>query len=77
MIDKEDEAKRAKGKPVAVHLGNTAADRVFRGEVISSGFWKGSFPVVVVAYDKTNVGFLRTAYLTNLEPKGTNIWPRS
>jgi len=77
MVDKEDEAKNAVEKPFAVLLGNTAADRLFRGEVISSGFWKGSFPVVVVTYNMQNVGFLKTAYLTNLEPRGTKVWPKN
>lgn len=77
MTDKEDLVKSAIEKPVAVHLGNTATDRLFRGEAISSGFWKGSFAVVVVEYNKQNVGFLRTAYLSSLEPRGTIIWSRS
>jgi hypothetical protein len=77
MKDKENEAKRAIEKPVAVYLGNTAADRLFRGETLASGFWKGAFPVVVVEYNNQNIGFLRTAYLSTLEPKGAVIWPKS
>jgi hypothetical protein len=77
MADKEEEAKQAIEKPAAVHLGNTASDRVFRGETLQTRFWKGSFPIVVVEYNKQNVGFLRTAYLSNSEPRGTMIWSKS
>ena len=77
MIDKEEAVKHAIEKLVTVHLGNTASDRLFRGETFTSGFWNGSFAVVVVEYNKQNVGFLRTAYLSGLEPRGTIIWSRS
>jgi hypothetical protein len=77
MADKEDLVKHAIEDPVAVHLGNTAADRLFRGATIGAGFWHGSFPVAVVEYNKQNTGFLRTAYLSNSEPRGTVIWSKS
>jgi hypothetical protein len=77
MTDKEDAVKDAIEHPTAVHLGNTAADRLFRGQAVTAGFWKGAFPVVVVEYNNQNVGFLRTAYLSNLAPKGAKIWPTS
>jgi hypothetical protein len=77
MTDKEDAVKSAIERPATVHLGNTAADRLFMGKALTAGFWKGSSPIVVVEYNKQNVGFLRTAYLSNLAPKGAKIWPTS
>jgi hypothetical protein len=77
MADKEEHVKQAIEHPLAVHLGNTPADRLFRGSTIQTGFWNGSFVVVVVEYNKQNVGFLRTAYLSNREPQGAMIWRKS
>ena len=75
MADKEDLVKQTIIGPVSVHETHDVARRLFRGGTISGGFWKDSFPCVVIEYNRNGVGYLRTAYLGTLEPRGKQIWP--
>jgi hypothetical protein len=75
MADKEDAVKQAITNPISVHETSDVARRLFRGSAIGTGFWSGSFPCVVVEYDRRDVGYLRTAYLSTLEPVGRKLWP--
>jgi hypothetical protein len=75
MADQEDLTKRAIASPHSVHETSTNARLMFRGVTISTGFWKGNFPKVLVNYTRNGVGFLITAYLDTLEPRGKKIWP--
>jgi len=75
MAGRENEVKSAIERPTSVHQGDTPSDQVFRGELIQGGFWKGSFAVAVVTYGaKGGSGFLKTAYLSTLEPRGAELW---
>jgi len=75
MIDQEELVKRAISSPKSVHETSDPARRLFRGATITMGFWKGNFPKVLLRYTKNGVGFLLTAYLDTLEPRGKKIWP--
>jgi hypothetical protein len=75
MADFEDLVKAAISRPKSVHQTSDVARRLFRGSTIVTGFWRSAFPCVVVEYDRTDVGYLRTAYLSTLEPRGKVIWP--
>jgi len=75
MADKEDLVKDTITAPVTVHETSDAARRLFRGKTITDGFWKGSFACVIIEYDKADVGYVRTAYLATLEPRGKVLWP--
>lgn len=75
MADKLDLVKQAISAPKSVHETGTSTRRLIRSETITSGFWKGSFVKVLVNYTKGGVGFLITAYLDTLEPRGKQIWP--
>ena len=57
MADKEDLVKQAISSPLAVHETSSATRRLITGARITSGFWSGSFPVVLVEYKKSGVGF--------------------
>jgi hypothetical protein len=77
MAGRENDVRAAIERPVSVHVGQTNADRLFRGERFQSGFWTGNFPVVVVTYSgSAGLGFLNTAYLSTLEPVGALLWPK-
>jgi hypothetical protein len=75
MIGREDQVKVAIEQPVSVHQDDTPNVSLFTGQVITTGFWKDSFPVAVVEYIKSGNGYLKTAYLSTLGPRGTKIWP--
>jgi len=75
MIDQEELVKRAISSPTSVHETSDPLRRLFRGATITTGFWKGNFPKVLLRYTKNGVGFLLTAYLDTLEPRGKKIWP--
>jgi hypothetical protein len=75
MVGREDQAKVAIERPVSVHEGNTPNTKVFKGDVLTTGFWANNFPVAIVEYVKNNTGYLRTAYLANRDPRGARIWP--
>ena len=75
MAGKEDLVKQAIIQPVSVHETSDVARRLFRGSTIGTGFFKGNFPCVVVEYDRSDVGYMRTAYLETLDPKGKRLWP--
>jgi len=75
IVGREDQVKVAIEQPVSVHEGNDADTLLFRGQTITTGFWKNSLPVAVVEYIKNGNGYLRTAYLSTLEPKGGQLWP--
>jgi uncharacterized protein YuzE len=70
MIDQEELVKRTIFSPTSVRETSDPARRLFRGATITTGFWKGSFPKVLLRYTKNGVGFLLTAYLDTLEPRG-------
>ena len=75
MAGRVNDVRSAIERPISVHQGETNADRLFRGERLQSGFWKGNFPVVVVTYRSgAGLGFLKTAYLSTLEPVGVLLW---
>jgi hypothetical protein len=75
MANREDLVKSTIIQPVSVHETSDVARRLFRGSTIGTGFFKGSFPCVIVEYDRADVGYLRTAYLETLDPKGKVLWP--
>jgi long-subunit acyl-CoA synthetase (AMP-forming) len=75
MVGREDQVKVAIEQPAAVHEGNAPGILLFRGQTITAGFWKNSFPVAVVEYIKSGNGYMRTAYLSTLDPSGAQIWP--
>jgi len=77
MAGRETEVKAAIERPISVHEGNIPADSLFYGDVISTGFWKGSSPVVAVHYGGNKTGFLKTAYLVNRAPRGVIKWQKS
>ena len=73
MVGKEEQVKDAIQHPDIVYEGRTAAHKIFTTRNITAGFWAGSITVVVVQYRK-DVGYLNTAYLTTLDPKGRILW---
>lgn len=75
MVGREDQVKVAIEQPVSVHRGEAPDVSLFKGQVITTGFWKDSFPVAVVEHIKSGNGYLKTAYLSTLDPRGTKIWP--
>ena len=75
MIGREDQVKVAIEHPTSVHKGNTPDTMVFKGEAFAAGFWKDYSIIAVLEYTKNATGYLRTAYLTNREPRGARIWP--
>ena len=74
MVGKEDYVKAAIEKPDVVYEGRTPEHKLFTARNITSGLWAGSITVAVVRYRK-DIGYLNTAYLTTLEPKGKRLWP--
>jgi hypothetical protein len=74
MIGREDQVRGAIEQPTSVHKGNTPDTMVFNGEPFAAGFWRGYSTIAVVEYTKNNTGYLRTAYLSNREPRGARIW---
>ena len=75
MISKEDLVKAAIEQPNVIYEGRTPEHKLFTARNITTGFWAGSITVAVVRYKK-GIGYLNTAYLTTLEPKGSILWPR-
>ena len=75
MVGKEEQVKAAIENPDAVYEGRTPEHKVFTARNIKTGFWVRSITVAVVRYKK-GTGYLNTAYLTTLEPKGTILWRR-
>jgi hypothetical protein len=73
MVDQENLVKAAIVAPAAVYETSRTDRLLFRGEALSSGFWQGSFAKVVINY-RANIGFLITAYLDTLEPRGKKRW---
>jgi hypothetical protein len=74
MVDQENIVKAAIVVPAAVYETSRKDRLLFRGETLSSGFWKGSFAKVAVNYRANHTGFLITAYLDTLEPRGKKRW---
>ena len=75
MIGKEDQVKAVIESPDAVYEGRTPEHKLFTARNITTGFWSGSITVAVVQYRK-GMGYLNTAYLTTLNPRGRVLWPR-
>ena len=75
MVGKEEQVKTAIERPDIVYEGRTPEHQVFTARNITTGFWTGSITVAVVRYRK-GIGYLNTAYLTTLEPKGKVLWQR-
>jgi hypothetical protein len=69
MVGKEEQVKAAIERPDVVYEGRTPEHKVFTARNITTGFWAGSITIAVVRYRK-GIGYLNTAYLTTLEPKG-------
>ena len=74
MIGKEDQVRIAIEHPDSVYEGRTPEHKLFTARNITTGFWAGSITTAVVRYRK-GVGYLNTAYLTTLEPRGRVLWP--
>jgi hypothetical protein len=74
MDGREELVKEAIIRPVSVHATRDPARRLFRGKTITSGFFSGSSPRAVVEYDRSDIGYLRTAYLDNLDPIVKVLW---
>jgi hypothetical protein len=75
MVGKEDQVKAAIEHPDVVYEGRTPNHKLFTARNITTGFWASSITVAVVQYGK-GVGYLNTAYLTTLDPKGNILWKR-
>lgn len=75
MIGRDEQVKAAIENPDVVYGGRTPEHKVFTARSITTGFWAGSITVAVVQYRK-DVGYLNTAYLTTLVPKGRILWKR-
>ena len=75
MIGKEDQVKAAIEHPDIVYEGRTPGHKLFTARNITTGFWAGSITVAVVQY-RNDIGYLNTAYLTTLEPRGRVLWQR-
>ncbi len=75
MMGKEALVQQAVENPDQVHDGRTSTHKLFTARV-NSGFYAGSLVVAVVRYQR-GVGYLNTAYLSGLAPKGAMIWKRS
>jgi len=75
MVGKEEQVKAAIERPDIVYEGRTPEHKVLTARNITTGFWAGSITVAVVRYRK-GIGYLNTAYLTTLEPKGKVLWQR-
>ena len=73
MIDQVDTVKAAIVEPLRVYETSRTDRLLFRGQTLLSGFWQGNFAKVIVNY-RTNIGFLITAYLATLEPRGKIRW---
>jgi hypothetical protein len=73
MVGKEDQVKEAIETPDVVYEGRTPEHKLFTARNIKTGFWAGHITVAVVRYTK-GIGYLNTAYLTTLEPKGRVLW---
>jgi hypothetical protein len=69
MVGKEDYVKAAIERPDVVYEGRTLKHKLFTARNIKAGLWAGSITVTGVQY-RRNIGYLNTAYLTTLEPKG-------
>ena len=75
MAGCENEVRSAIERPISVHQGETSADRLFRANDFRVDSGRAIFPVVVVAYRSgAGLGFLKTAYLSTLEPVGVLLW---
>jgi hypothetical protein len=74
MVGKEDYVKAAIERPDMVYEGRTPEHKLFTARNIKVGLWAGSITIAVVRYRK-DIGYLNTAYLTTLEPKGKILWP--
>ncbi len=49
--------------------------RVYQGAPRTTGFFRGSFPIVVVELMDERMGRVVTAYLTTLSYRGRERWP--
>jgi hypothetical protein len=49
--------------------------RVYQGDPRPTGFFRGHFPLVVVAITGEDTGTVVTAYLTTLPYRGVQRWP--
>lgn len=52
-----------------------SSQRVYQGSPRTTGFFQGSFPIVVVELRSTQAGRVVTAYLTTLPYTGRQRWP--
>ena len=52
-----------------------SAQRVYQGSPRTRGFFRGSFPVVVVEVTNAQTGRVVTAYMTTLAYLGQQRWP--
>lgn len=76
LIGHEDLVKEAIRSPQIVYEGDTADDKMFRGERIAgSGFMLGG-KVVIAVVNYANNATLITAYATTLDPKRRVLWNR-
>jgi hypothetical protein len=55
--------------------GTDPMQRVYQGRPRLTGFFRGLFPLVVVAITGKDTGTVVTAYLTTLPYRGVQRWP--
>ncbi len=76
MAGQEELVKQAIRIPQIVYEGDTADDKMFRGDQIpGSGFHLGG-KVIVAVVNYTGSAKLLTAYSTTLDPKRRVLWNR-
>jgi hypothetical protein len=77
MAGQEERVKSAINAPVIVYEGDTADDKMFRGDVIpGSGFFLGGKVIIAVVNYARGPKFL-TAYATTLDPKRRVLWKQT
>jgi hypothetical protein len=72
----EPELARALVQPVQIYADTSYADRrVYQGAPRTSGFFRNSFLLVVVALTGEHTGRVVTAFLTEQSYQGRQLWP--
>jgi hypothetical protein len=72
----EPELARALQQPVWIYADTSHADRrVYQGPARTSGFFRNSFLLVVVALTGASAGQVVTAFLTEQVYQGRQLWP--
>jgi hypothetical protein len=72
----ETELAMALQQPVRIYADKTIADRrVYQGAPRTTGFFRNSFLLVVVALTGERTGWVVTAFLTEQTYQGYQLWP--